>query len=456
MLNHWNETLENLSKDTRKDKFRLVFNGTIYEVSLSYALGISSIISERYQKDPTYNMFNLNINIQNMDDKQLQGEFFNFIHGQKISKELYLEIAFQLKNKKMIKKYNKNRGLKTESIIRCIKEYHKMSDMKLENIKEELEYVGNHLEQVKEDIQILTDEELLFILNTVITVENEGILWNIVKERIQSKYSKKESKDTKNEEENKIGTKNNQDNDENQKTINKSLFLSIIQPNYLNKTSFEEYLEMIEEEDIEKETKIFQNIKKILMKNLYNLKFDQLSFNGTKIDHERGKDFDGIIRYLQKKYGDDLTLQGIISISASSTEYNSPEKVIDYEWKDFWNSNIDPGNWLEFDFKDLMIRLEGYSLKTENMGPNCWHLRNWVIEGSNDKKTWSEIDKEEKNNDLNGKSYHHYFPISNNSQEFRYIRIRSIGRSHYGDKYNTNDHHLLLCNIEFYGEIISH
>ena len=36
MLNYWNETLENISKDQRNDKFRLNMNNIIYEVPLSF------------------------------------------------------------------------------------------------------------------------------------------------------------------------------------------------------------------------------------------------------------------------------------------------------------------------------------------------------------------------------------------------------------------------------------
>lgn len=45
MLHYWNETLENLSKDQRNDKFKFIINDKIYEVPLSYALGIFKVSS---------------------------------------------------------------------------------------------------------------------------------------------------------------------------------------------------------------------------------------------------------------------------------------------------------------------------------------------------------------------------------------------------------------------------
>ena len=75
------------------------------------------------------------------------------------------------------------------------------------------------------------------------------------------------------------------------------------------------------------------------------------------------------------------------------------------------------------------------------------HLKNWVIEGSKDKNTWIEIDKQENNNYLNGPNYEHYFEISKTNEEFQYIRIRSIGKNH------LNRDYFDFTRIEFYGEL---
>ena len=64
MLEYWNGTLENLSKDPRNDKFKMIINNKIHEVSLSYALGISPLIAQEYFKDPTLN--ELYITIKNI------------------------------------------------------------------------------------------------------------------------------------------------------------------------------------------------------------------------------------------------------------------------------------------------------------------------------------------------------------------------------------------------------
>ena len=157
--------------------------------------------------------------------------------------------------------------------------------------------------------------------------------------------------------------------------------------------------------------------------------------------------------YLEKTFGNNIHEKGIIEITASSSEYSRPEKVIDYDWKDTWSSDNNKLNWWKIDFKENVL-LSGYSLKTRNKDINTYHLKNWVIEGSIDNENWVEIDRQEDNYDLNGPSYQKYFPISSsNNHEFRYFRLKNIGRNHYGDLNHLNYYYMQFTNIEFFGII---
>ena len=48
---------------------------------------------------------------------------------------------------------------------------------------------------------------------------------------------------------------------------------------------------------------------------------------------------------------------------------------------------------------------------------------------------------------INGRNYQKYYPISQLTDEFQFIRIRNIGKNH------ANNNYLMLTNFEFYGEI---
>ena len=156
-------------------------------------------------------------------------------------------------------------------------------------------------------------------------------------------------------------------------------------------------------------------MKDILIGNLNNLILDKNvntkeigsgKRNVMNFEHKSDQisNFQGIIYYLESKYGSNLHEQGIITISASSTNpgsstwggfnnnnNNTAEKVIDYNWNGYWSSSGVIGDWLEIDFKQRKVKINGYSLKTHNYPTNYTHLKNWVIEGSNDRNNWVQI-----------------------------------------------------------------
>ena len=75
-------------------------------------------------------------------------------------------------------------------------------------------------------------------------------------------------------------------------------------------------------------------------------------------------------------------------------------------------------------------------------------MMNWIIEGSNDRNNWIEIDRKENNHDLTGANFQQYFPISKTVCEFQYIRIKSIG------KHSGGSETLIFSYFELFGEII--
>ena len=126
MLKYWNQTLENISKDQRNEKFKLIVNNRTktgffqhkvakIEIPLSLAIGISPLISDEYFKDPSFHKLNITINCNNkeannqlMCDQDIQEELNKFFKGEKISSDMFYEIGIQLKNKDMIKKWSKS------------------------------------------------------------------------------------------------------------------------------------------------------------------------------------------------------------------------------------------------------------------------------------------------------------------------------------------------------------
>jgi hypothetical protein len=95
----------------------------------------------------------------------------------------------------------------------------------------------------------------------------------------------------------------------------------------------------------------------------------------------------------------------------------------------------------------MQIRPTHYSIRTCSAGPNSYHLKNWVIEGSVDGNLWLEIDRRENNTDLNSSFAIKTFQICK-VDTFRMIRLRQIGLNH------QNNNYLIFTSFELFGSLI--
>jgi hypothetical protein len=106
-----------------------------------------------------------------------------------------------------------------------------------------------------------------------------------------------------------------------------------------------------------------------------------------------------------------------------------------------------PNSWIQFDFLDHAFSLEHYTVRTFVGAPDSGHLKNWIVEGSNNEKEWVEIDRRENSTELNARKAIHTFKCGNKSGIYRYIRLRQNGLNHNGSNF------LFLGNVEFFGAI---
>ncbi|KAK8843238.1 hypothetical protein M9Y10_025092 [Tritrichomonas musculus] len=115
---------------------------------------------------------------------------------------------------------------------------------------------------------------------------------------------------------------------------------------------------------------------------------------------------------------------------------------------DFYTDN-EKDSWICFEFKNHRVIPTNYTIKSCKDDPNQYHLKNWIIEGSKDGKSWMKIDEQTNCSYLNGSFYNHTFPIQEKG-EFKFIRIRITGSTWLKEGNYT----LNICSMEFYGNII--
>lgn len=180
-------------------------------------------------------------------------------------------------------------------------------------------------------------------------------------------------------------------------------------------------------------------------------KEEKVTFSGSQDDR-----FKGIISKLGNGNAKSAYQNKIIDITAASyhnSDTYHPSKALEYE-NNHYHSN-DTGNyskeghteWFCVDFKERKVKPSHYSIKSYPSG--SFNLQNWVLEGSNDGKSWKDLDTQNGNKSLEGSNKANTFevPNSQNNQFYRYLRIRQTGVS------TANDYRLIIASLEYFGLI---
>lgn len=165
-----------------------------------------------------------------------------------------------------------------------------------------------------------------------------------------------------------------------------------------------------------------------------------------------GKEFEGIMRHLTRETGSNIHDNGTIEITSNMINGNDhPKNLVDYESENFYYpSGNSKGAFACFDFKDKLVQLSSYSIRSHNSSPNSQQLKNWAIEVSQDGQTWIEIDRRENEEKLNGSKFTATFKISPENKEFyRFIRLIETGCCWY----SSTRYDGIFSMIEFFGKL---
>jgi hypothetical protein len=157
-----------------------------------------------------------------------------------------------------------------------------------------------------------------------------------------------------------------------------------------------------------------------------------------EIPRKEAKSLDGIISYLTQKHGGNVEEKGIVTITSKSVLAGPLKNVADLTSdSDFWSKN-QPGQWVCWHFGELGVRPTHYTIV-------ALYLKSWVVEGSLDGRSWTEIDRKTDNQDFKFPNTTS-FAVSNPA-EFRFIRLTQTGKRH--DGYDS----LALLAVEFFGTL---
>ena len=160
--------------------------------------------------------------------------------------------------------------------------------------------------------------------------------------------------------------------------------------------------------------------------------------------------FDGIIRQLTNECGGNVSDNGIVDVTASSTCWGSPKNVVDFDGTSWFGTQNSLVSWIQYDFKNKKVNPHLYLIKSSanwNKGGN--HPRYWVIEGSNSGSSneWTVLDTRDNCMLLDGNAVTQCFPIEKHGEFYRYLRIRQTGSNVYGN------YHFAISSLEYIGSI---
>jgi hypothetical protein len=152
---------------------------------------------------------------------------------------------------------------------------------------------------------------------------------------------------------------------------------------------------------------------------------------------------------LTREHGGNVHDQGIVIVTGTSANdgpRNAPKNVADLQTDTWFFSSGEPNQWISYNFRTARVRLTEYSIRTYH---GNYHLKSWVIEGSDDGQTWTQIDRRSNTNDLNGWDKFRTYGVST-VVETRILRLRQTGKSHSGDDY------LAFSAWELFGTLLEH
>jgi hypothetical protein len=144
---------------------------------------------------------------------------------------------------------------------------------------------------------------------------------------------------------------------------------------YLSESGIERYLNVVTLDKLTPETWV--SICRRLRHRI-DISRDIDRFSGSQrrrvVSHDyRNDPFDGILKSLRSSCGRNPHTGGEVVISASSTQFNQPHRVVDYGWNRYWSSANMANSWLLIfrDRKNLMLlkfASQG-SVRTDSLQP---------------------------------------------------------------------------------------
>ena len=409
------ENIERIQFDKFEKDFSFIVNGKIYKTNSFVANILSPHISKIFEGNMDISYYQIN--------PKYEGDFNRIIEYGEM-KKIDIKEEENLYFKNIMKELGNNNEL-----LRLGKEF--QEEISYENVIQRI--------QMKKEININIDEEIKYIsshFNDFQTISPEAI-FTLDADIIEQIISNDNFKISKEEDLLDIILQLYSKSKEYSILFSYVIFIN------LSTESIIKFSEKFDISDINKS--IWEKICSRLKLDISNESKHLYIKSHIKFLNDRyANRYEHIIQHLNEQCHGNAHTQNIIHITSSSIHGNfKVQNIIEQSNEYFGTDDID-NSWIQFDFKEKKVLLDHYTLKSGNWSNPNHYLKSWILEVSNDGQNYTEINRQENCNLLNGPLKTGTFKVSCSAPQ-RYVRLKQIGPNW------LNHNYLFICQIEFSG-----
>ena len=219
----------------------------------------------------------------------------------------------------------------------------------------------------------------------------------------------------------------------------------------LDQRIYEVMLEAAERQDDERDMiQQERNHRQVLERDMARIKLH--------VEKDLDRPLDGIIAQLTRRYGGNVHDKEAVEITASSDDTGflfkkGPKIVANFDDGGFFATKNEQNSWICYHFKrGITVNVTSYSIAScygNSKYVSAGSPKSWVLEGSNDGRRWTVLDRRENDYHLAAANYtvHNYLIVPAIPQRYSYLRISQTGKNHRGD------YKLTIAALEFIGTI---
>ena len=348
------DNLKQIPFEKYDNKFTFIVNGKRYETSRFIADLLSPIIREYHYSDETKTEYILKTKIDVQE--QLNGDDYftdflkltsfdtkNLNSNQKLYFSNYFLQLGNINEYLLLQLLSVNEEISPNNVISRLKfltdqltiQSIQLTNSKIKEILNQLiEYISSNFDSIsKEEMKQLDSETIeLIISDPSLKLSEEDTLLNFILDLYKT--------DTKN-----------------------SFFFEYVLFNNVSETSLTKFIKIFNIEDIN--SRIWSSICRRILPSQSKCQNEEGRYNGNikTFSYEKGKEFQGIMRFLSKETGGNIHDNGTIEITTKSNTSNS-KYLVDYEKDNFFNSGSPKDEEIRFDFKERRIQLSSYLIQS--------------------------------------------------------------------------------------------